>query len=135
MSLTTAHLYISGGTATASNALPEQFSYEPYTATKRRSIIQTVNGVVIQTSNPEFVAGDDVISFSIEAAYPTEYKSLQDLYFTATSTLYEFQGYWGDKYKVHFSVLEPPTVQGRLFDLSGQFRIMQIVSLPTITSD
>lgn len=135
MALTTAHLFTSGGSASPSNKLPDQFSYELYSASKRRSLIRTINGVVIQSSNPEYVAGDDVISWNIEAAYPTEYKALQDLYFTATSALYQFDGYWGDQYKVHFSVLEAPTARGRLFDLSGEFRIMQIVSLPTITSD
>ncbi len=135
MAIGTSHLFVSGGTAGVGNALPDQFSYELYSATKRRSLIQTVDGIVIQSSNPEYVAGDDVLAWSIEAAYPTEYKSIQDLYFTATSTLYQFEGYWGDIYKVHFSVLEPPVARGRLFDLAGEFRIMQIVSIPTITSD
>jgi len=113
--------------------LPPQFSYQPYTASKRQTMTQTANSVVVQTSDPQYIAGDDVITWTIEAAYPTEWQTLAELYFTTTPSLYSFTGYWGDHYTVLFWQLDQPSVRGRVFDISGSFRIMTIISLTTAT--
>ena len=113
--------------------LPPQFSYQPYTANKRHSLTQTANSVVVQTSTPQYIAGDDVIQWTIEGAYPTEWQSLSNLFFTDAPVLYPFTGYWNDSYTILFWQLDQPTVSGRLFDISGQFRIMTIISLTSAT--
>ena len=115
--------------------LPPQFSYKPYTPSLRQTITQTANGVVVQSADPQYVAGDDVIEWSIESAYPNEYQTLYELYTTQSSTLYSFVGYWGDYYTVLFWQLDAPTVRGRLFDVSGQFRVMTILSLTAADCD
>lgn len=113
--------------------LPPQFSYSPYAATKRQTITPTANGAIVQTSNPQYIAGDNLIEWSIEGAYPTEWQTLANLFFTTTPVLYNFTGYWGDSFTVLFWELAPPTVQGRTFDVSGSFRIMSIISLTSAT--
>jgi len=113
--------------------LPPQFSYRPYAAGKRQTVTQTANAVVVQTSNPQYIAGDDFIDWNIDAGYPSEWQTLSDLYYTSTPSLYSFTGYWGDAYTVLFWQLNQPTVKGRTFDMSGQFRIMSIISLTSAT--
>lgn len=113
--------------------LPPQFSYRPYAATLRQTVQQTANAVIIQSSTPQYIAGDDILDWNIDSSYPSEWQTLSDLYYTESATLYSFTGYWGDSYTVLFWQLDQPTVRGRLFDISGQFRIMSIISLTTAT--
>ncbi len=110
---------------------PPQFHYEPYTATKRITTTMTANALILQSSSPQYVAGDDMMRWSIEAAFPSEYQAFTDIYHTDDPVLYIFTGYWGDEYQVYFEHLSPPSIQGRSFNFGGTFRIMEIISLPS----
>ena len=120
----------SGGSSTLITC-PPQLSYNPYVPGKRMTVTPTANAVFIQSSNPQYVAGDDVLQFTLEAAFPSEYQSFSDRFFTTSPVLYRFVGYWNDDYSVYFTSLSPPTVRGRSFDFQGTFRIMKVNSLPS----
>lgn len=116
-----------------SQDLPPQFSYTPYVITKRVTTVQTANAVIIQSSNPQYVAGTDTLGWSIELATGAEYKMLSDLFYTATPTAYTFVGYWGETLSVHFSQLDSPTVRGRYWDISGNFQVVCVTTFPQPT--
>jgi len=108
--------------------LPHQFSYEPYIPRKRKSVTATAKAVVTQSSDPVIVHGDGTIPWSIEAAFPSEFQWLYDLYDETTLTLYTFEGYWGETFEVYFDQLDKPKVRGRLFNVSGQFQVFAVTT-------
>lgn len=111
------------GVATLNGSdLPLSFSYQPYVPRKRTAILKTTGGVVTQTLQPEFIHGEDVFNWSIAAATPAEWKILYDLYKTSGTMV--FTGYWGENLTVEFWTLDPPTVRGTVFSLSGSFRVV-----------
>jgi hypothetical protein len=110
--------------------LPVNFSYKPYVPAKRLGVLPTATAVVIQSASPaQIVVGEDIITWQVRAAFPTEFKQFWDWYNTALLTGSEvtFTGYWGEELKVIFAKFEPPSVKGRLFDLSGAFQVTEIV--------
>lgn len=107
--------------------LPEQFSYRPYVPRKRNSVTPTAGAVIVQYAEPDqIVHGDGTIPWTIEAAKPTEFQDLYDLYDTVAPVLYTFTGYWGESLGVYFTSLDQPIVRGRLFSVSGQFQVICI---------
>lgn len=102
--------------------LPLEFSYTPYVPKKRTAILKTTGGVVTQTLQPQFIHGEDTIEWNISAATPTMFKTLYDLY--KESGTMTFTGYWGENLTVEFWTFDQPTVRGRLFSLSGSFRVV-----------
>ena len=106
-------------------SLPVQFSYEPYVPAKRNTVTSTANCVVTQAPRThQIVHGEGGISWGITAATPAEFKTLFDLYNTASLTPYLFEGYYGEKYTVLFSQFDQPSVRARLFELSGFFQVV-----------
>lgn len=108
--------------------LPDQFSYKPYVPRKRTSVTPTSNSVLVQYANPQIVHGDSILSWSCDAATPTEFSTLWGLYNTNIPELYTFVGYWGETLKVYFNSMEVQRVRGRLFNLSGSFLVESVVS-------
>lgn len=110
--------------------LPVQFSYTPYVPQKRNTVTPTAGAVVVQApgGSGQIVHGEGDLPWRIEAMYPAEFSALYALYNTPTLTLYEFHGYWGEVYEVYFTVLDKPKVRGRLFEVSGQFQVMTVLS-------
>jgi len=104
--------------------LPPQFSYSPYVPPKRRTVTKTASTVVIQSSNPAIVHGDSTIQWKIDGAFATEYKSLWDLYNTATDVPYSFTGYWGETAQVLFVDFKVGEVKARIFSLTGAFQVL-----------
>ena len=105
--------------------LPVQFSYEPYVPQKSNTVVSTANCVVTQSPKTnQIVHGEGGITWSVDAATGDEFKTLFDLYNTATLTPYLFIGYYGEKYTVLFSQFDQPSVKSRLFELSGFFQVI-----------
>lgn len=109
-------------------SLPPQFSYKPYIPKKRNSITPTAGAVITQYANSQIVHGADSLPWTIDLAKPTEFQTLWDLYNTSTPQLYTFVGYWGETLEVYFTVFDPPSVRGRIWALSGQFQVIDVVA-------
>ena len=106
--------------------LPVQFSYNPYVPMKRRTVKRTATGVVTIASSPQIIHGDGTVSWSLTAAYREEYLLLFNKYNVSSPTTYTFLGYWADSLEVQISVLDPPSIRGRLFDFGGQFQVISV---------
>jgi len=111
---------------TVQTNLPSHFSYDPYVPEKRVSLTPTAGTVVVQASDPVIIHGEGTLPWRIRGAYPTEFQTLWDLYYQTDHILYEFHGYWGEVLDVYFSHFDKPKVRGRLFDLSGQFHVIDV---------
>lgn len=111
--------------------LPLNFSYRVYVPRKRNSVTVTANAVVTQASAPtQIVHGDTTIAWTIEGAFPTEFTLMRDFYNTALLDLIVFNGYWEDSYEVFFRTFDQPQPRGRIFNLSGMFQIIDVLSPP-----
>jgi hypothetical protein len=110
------------------NNLPTQFSYQPYSPRKRVSVTGTAGAVITQAATPVIVHGDSTVSWQCPTCFPFEYMTFRNLFEVADLTLYTFTGYWGEVYEVRFSAFDPPSVRGRLFDLSGQFVVVCVTT-------
>lgn len=108
--------------------LPTHFRYQPHIPRKRTSTMATANAVVTQAASPVIVHGDGTLAWSIEAAFASEFQILYNQYNTTSDTLLTFNGYWGEVFEVYFRVLDEPSVQGRLFSLSGMFQVASITT-------
>jgi len=117
------------GTGAPYTNLPPQFSYRPYVPRKRYSVQATANAVIFQYAKPTWIVhGDGGLAWTCEACYPTEWNQFLSWYNDTTPTLYRFTGYWGDVFDVRFVSLDQPSVRGRLFDVSGMFQVVCVVS-------
>jgi hypothetical protein len=114
----------------ASTNLPPQFSYRPYVPRKRTTVTATSNAVVTQAASPQIVHGDGTIAWRCNACFASEWTTILGLYMATATTLaaQTFDGYWGEVYEVYFSNLDEPSVQGRLWDLSGQFQVVSVTT-------
>ena len=108
--------------------LPIHFSYQPYVPTKRNTTTRTANGVVVQYTTPQIVHGEGTIAWTMRASKPTEFNDLRILYEIDTPVLYTFEGYWGEVLSVYFQSLDSPKVRGRIFDCSGMFQVMAVIT-------
>lgn len=106
--------------------LPLQFRYSPYTARKRNTVTPTAGAVITQHAPNQIIHGDGTLPWRVDAATPLEFKTLWDLYNEAIPTLLTFVGYWGETLEVFFSVFDQPSIEGRLFNLSGQFQVIDV---------
>jgi hypothetical protein len=109
-------------------SLPLHFSYKPYVGRKRVSTLVTATAVIVQSSNPVIVHGDGYLEWTCEKCFPTEYDSILELYNESTLTPLIFNGYWGESLRVYFTELDPPSVKSRLFDLSGMFQVIEVLT-------
>lgn len=108
--------------------LPEQFSYTLPTPRKRHEVIKTGGAIVIHEA-PEVVAGDSVITWRVEAASRVEMAQFMAWAASTGTNVEDFSGYWGDSFKVRFFSMEPVRgYAGGLFDLSGEFQIVEVGS-------
>lgn len=108
--------------------LPVQFSYRPYVPAKRNTTVGTAGAVIVQAPTNQIIHGDGALAWTCKACTPAEFKTLFDLYNTGSPTLYQFDGYWGESLEVLFTSFDAPSVKGRLFDLSGQFQVISVLS-------
>jgi hypothetical protein len=108
--------------------LPPQFSYTPYVPRKRVTVSATANAVVTQASSPQIAHGDGTIAWQCRECFVTEWTAIWTLYNLTALTLQTFEGYWGEVYEVYFSILDPPRVRGRLWNLSGQFQVASVTT-------
>lgn len=114
--------------------LPVTFSYAPYVVEKRMSVTPTANAVVTQVASPtQLVHGGDLLEWSIEACYPSEFQALYDLHQTGTATVYTFEGYWGEVLEVLFVKLAKPKIRGRLISASGAFQVLAVTTDQAMT--
>lgn len=114
--------------------LPLGFRYIPYVPKKRVSVIDTANAVVVQAAAPfKIVNGGQALTWSLKSAYPTEFQTFVDWYDEAALTLYEFEGYWGEKFEVRFHEFRVDEVKGGFFDLSGAFQVVEVLDFYSAT--
>lgn len=106
--------------------LPKHFRYIPYIRKKRISKTPTAKAVIIQRADPETVDGEGSVEFSVEALYPTEYQDLLDKY--NAGGYVNFVGYWGETYLVYFEEFRVDGVQGGLFNVSGKFTVICVIT-------
>lgn len=110
-------------------SLPEQFSYQPYVPPKRVVVTKTAGAVITQVAAPSaIVHGGESLNWSVDAGYPTEFQQFCDWYMTDELVLYTFVGYWGESLGVYFADLSPPKVRGRLFNFSGRFQVVCVIT-------
>lgn len=118
--------------------LPVYFSYKLPSPKKRFSQKETCGGTLIQESSQCAVTSGALIAFTINAC-PVDYKELYDLYMSCEegggSTIYKFEGYWGESYDVKFQSLDEPTIKGRNFSVSGAFVILCVNTEPNPTNE
>lgn len=108
------------------NRLPLQFSYPPYIQDKRVTAQRTAGGVVTQRNSTEIVHGDGSIEWSCEGCTPHDFRQF-NLWYKQTNKLFQFDGYWGERYLVRFSSFDKPRVRSRIFTLSGQFQVVCVL--------
>lgn len=109
--------------------LPQGFSYRPYVPRKRQSRTATAGAVIVQVAKTsQIVHGDKSISWVCPACFVNEWKMFYDWYNETTPSLLTFEGYWGEVYEVEFAFLDEPNVRGRLFDVSGQFVVVEVTT-------
>jgi hypothetical protein len=109
--------------------LPFQFKYKLPKVDKNLSIRKTCTGAIIQERSNCLNLSGSIIPWSIEVACPTDYKLMYDLVTSCDendggSTVYTFEGYWGESYEVIFSELDDEDNTGRNFKMSGAFTIL-----------
>ena len=107
-----------------------QFSYPPPGKIRRVSLQQTAGGVVRQTADQMFDE-DILISWECRTCEPSEWVYFQGLQ-TDEDPTYRFVGYWGDEYDVKLHTLDPARVKGRLFDVSGSFQVISVISWASV---
>ena len=108
--------------------LPPQWSYKPVIPQKRFTLTRTYGAVVLQAPSNQIIYGDQMLQWTVEGAFPSEFESLWALYSTPTPVLYTFSGYWNDVYSVYFTTFDSPTVRSRIFNLSGAFTVACVTS-------
>lgn len=111
--------------------LPPQFSYPMPEIKKRRSVFQTSGAVITQSSDPVIVDGDSTISWTCRNVTPQEYRIIRNI-FEDPDELEDiiFSGYWGDSYRVYFMELDPVPVRRKIWNMSGLFQIIEVLSKP-----
>lgn len=108
--------------------LPPQFSYTPYIARKRKSVVATAGAVITQTAETtQIIHGDSYIDWTCPGIFATEYATLRSLYETAAETEYTFTGYWGDSFTVYLDSLSSP-FRGRIGNASGRFQVLAVLT-------
>ena len=107
--------------------MPPQFSYSPYIPPKRINTRRTATSVITQVASA-IIHGDGTIDWTVQGGYPEEFQALYDLYNSTPTTTRVFVGYWGDSYTVRMTTMDPPKVQGRLFDFGGQFQVEAVIT-------
>lgn len=107
--------------------LPVQFSYKPYTPIRRTALHQGVNSVIRQVG--DIVPSDVIIAWECRACCADEYEFFLDLMNDDDDPTFTFEGYWGEILEVKFHTLDPPSVRGALFDISGSFQVVSITTL------
>ena len=108
--------------------LPLQFSYKPLTVPKRSTKVRTFGGVRIHSppSADSQIDGDAVIPFTIEGCTRTQITAITVLFNLSAISLTTliFSGYWGDTANVKFTKLDPPTVRGQVWSISGELQVV-----------
>ncbi len=99
--------------------LPINFKYTPWVPKKRVSVRDTYGGQVSQR-NVNILPVADSISFTYQGD-SNDWKQIEALY--RLNVQMTFTGYWNESYEVWFDELDPPTVQGRVFDIAGRLRV------------
>lgn len=106
--------------------LPLQFSYAPYVQEKRITVQRTAGGVVTQRASSEIVHGDGTIEWECPGCTPHQFRYFYQAYIKE-GQIFQFDGYWGERYQVRFTSFDKPPVRSRIYNLSGQFQVVCVL--------
>ena len=118
---------------TPTYTLPLQFRYEEPNPQKRFNVSQGCGSAIIQESSVCRVLPGTIIPFTMIGC-ECDYKLFKDLYAmcedTGGSTIFIWNGYWGEQWEVKFYSLDNGKPTGRLFTFGGSFIILCESSAP-----
>lgn len=115
----------------AGSNLPAQFRYTPIPIAKRFEVMETQGGVAVgYTAGNMQVDPDNLLAWNVQGGCLTNWLYFLNHWNAATPGVdsYAFTGYWGDSFTVTWHMLDPPKVEGRVFDISGSWRICTVTS-------
>ena len=103
-----------------------EFIYDPYVPQKRFNVVQTAKASFTEIEDPIFNTGNEYIDFSYDLLQGELVKQLQAAY--DSDALFNFEGLYGDEYLIQFTEFIPKAFPVQLFEISGKFRVLCIIS-------